>query len=140
MITSNFLITTFRYYFCKLSCTLYTVKSTLLIWLFYFIFGCTCSMQKFPGQGSNLHHSSDPNHSSYNARSITHQATREFQVWFFWLSNNDFEIFFSVLNVLIVISVLLLSTIPLYRFTIVYLSTRLWTLNFLFVFVFGCCE
>ena len=35
-------------------------------------------MWKFPGQGSNLCHSSDPRHSSGNARSLTHWATREF--------------------------------------------------------------
>ena len=34
-------------------------------------------MWKFPGQGSNLHHRSDPSHSSDNTRSLTHQATRE---------------------------------------------------------------
>ena len=38
-----------------------------------FFYGCTHSMQKFLGQGSNLHHSSD------NARSLTHWATRELQ-------------------------------------------------------------
>ena len=38
---------------------------------FVFCFGCTCSMQKFPGRGLN------PNHSSDNARSLTRCTTRE---------------------------------------------------------------
>ena len=42
-----------------------------LVFIFYFIFGCAHRMRKFLGQGMNLCHSSD------NARSLTHQATRE---------------------------------------------------------------
>ena len=38
-------------------------------------FGDACGMWKFLGQGSNLSHSSDPNHSSDNTRSLTHQET-----------------------------------------------------------------
>ena len=38
---------------------------------FFFFFGHAC------GQGSNLHHRSDPSHSSVNARSLTHGAIRE---------------------------------------------------------------
>ena len=34
-------------------------------------FGHNCSMWKFPGRVSNPHHSSDPNHSSNNAGSLT---------------------------------------------------------------------
>ena len=38
----------------------------LFVFVFvFFFFGCTCCIQKFLGQGSNLHHSSD------NARSLT---------------------------------------------------------------------
>ena len=44
---------------------------------FFKIFCHTCSMQKFLGQASNPCHSSDLNHSSDNAGSKTHQATRE---------------------------------------------------------------
>ena len=47
---------------------------------FIFIYFCldqTCSMQKFWGQGWNLHHSWNPSHSSDNARSLTHCATGE---------------------------------------------------------------
>ena len=40
-------------------------------------FGCHCSMWKFPGQGSNLCHSSDPSCCSDNTRSLTYCATRE---------------------------------------------------------------
>ena len=36
-------------------------------------------MQKFPGQGSNSHHSSNQSHSSGNPGSLTHRATRELQ-------------------------------------------------------------
>ena len=35
-----------------------------------FFFGCTHGMWKFPGQGSNLHHSSNPNHCRQNTRSL----------------------------------------------------------------------
>ena len=40
------------------------------------IIGCTHGI-KFPGQRSNLCHSSNPSHSSDNARSLTHYTTRE---------------------------------------------------------------
>ena len=36
-----------------------------------FVFGCTHSMQKFPGQGSNQCHSSDLSHGSDHSRSLT---------------------------------------------------------------------
>ena len=36
-----------------------------LLDFFFFFFGCACTMWKFPGQGSNLRHSSD------NAESLT---------------------------------------------------------------------
>ena len=42
------------------------------------IFGCACSMQKVPGQGSNLCCSSD------NTRSLTCWATRELLFFFFF--------------------------------------------------------
>ena len=44
-----------------------------------FVFCCTFRMWKFPGQGSNSSHSSDPSHCSDNARSLTRCATRELQ-------------------------------------------------------------
>ena len=40
----------------------------------FFFFGCTCGMWKFPGQGSNLHHSSHPNRCSDNNGSLTYCA------------------------------------------------------------------
>ena len=43
----------------------------------YFYFGCTHRMWMFWCPGSNLCHSSKLNHSSDNARSLTHWATRE---------------------------------------------------------------
>ena len=42
-------------------------------------FGCTCGMQKFLGQGSNLHQSSDTSHSSGNTGSLNSWATRELE-------------------------------------------------------------
>ena len=43
----------------------------------FFFFGHAHGMQKFPGQGSNLHHSSSHSHSSDNARALTRCTTRE---------------------------------------------------------------
>ena len=37
---------------------------------FFFFFGCTCSTQRFMGQESNPHHSSNQSHSSDNSRSL----------------------------------------------------------------------
>ena len=45
-----------------------------------FCFGHTCSIKKFPGQGSNLPHSRDPSYSSDNVGSLTHGATMERQL------------------------------------------------------------
>ena len=45
--------------------------------IYLLIFGCTCSMQKLPGQGSKPCQSSNPSHSSDNARSLTHCTTKE---------------------------------------------------------------
>lgn len=42
-------------------------------YIFWILGGCALGMKKFLGQGSNLCHSSD------NARSLTHCATRELQ-------------------------------------------------------------
>ena len=52
----------------------------------FFSFGCTHGMWKFPGQGSNQHHSSNLSHSSDNTGSLTHCVTRELQrkVFFFF--------------------------------------------------------
>ena len=51
---------------------------------FFFVFlGHTCRMQKFLGQGLNLHHSSDPSHSSDIARSLTYWAARELPIVYF---------------------------------------------------------
>ena len=50
----------------------------LNFYLFFVFFGCACGMQKFPGQGSNLHHRTDPScHCSDNTGSLTRWATRE---------------------------------------------------------------
>ena len=55
---------------------------SILFWellYFFFFFGCAHGIWTFPGQGSNLSHSSDPSHCSDSARSLTHCATRELQ-------------------------------------------------------------
>ena len=44
---------------------------------FFFSFGCTCGRQKFLGRGLNLCHCSNLSHSSDNAGSLIHWATRE---------------------------------------------------------------
>ena len=44
---------------------------------FFFFFGCACGMWKFPGQGLNLCHGSDPGFCNDSARNLTHCATRE---------------------------------------------------------------
>ena len=46
---------------------------------FFFFFGCTQGMWKFPAQKMNLHHSSNPRCSSDNSRFLPHYATRELQ-------------------------------------------------------------
>ena len=43
----------------------------------FFLFGCTLGMRKFPRQGWNPRHSSDPSRCIDNARSLTCSATRE---------------------------------------------------------------
>ena len=54
-------------------------------------FCCTCSLRKFPVQGSNLHfrwdlsHSGDLSHIVDNARSLTRCATRELHCFLFFL-------------------------------------------------------
>ena len=48
----------------------------LFVFIFCF-FGQACGMQKFPVQGSNLHHSSDPSHSSDNDGSFNSWATKK---------------------------------------------------------------
>ena len=50
-----------------------------------FLFGCTHSLWTFPGQRLNLHCSSDPNHSSDNAESLTHWATEQLP-WIIFLN------------------------------------------------------
>ena len=46
-------------------------------------FGCSHSIWKFPGQGSNLHHSKDPSHSSDNAGSLNRCTTENIILWHF---------------------------------------------------------
>ena len=45
------------------------------IYLFFLFFGCTCSIWKFLGQGSNLYLSSEPSQCRDNVGSLTHCTT-----------------------------------------------------------------
>lgn len=58
---------------------IHTLFNFLLFFLFFYFsfYGCKCSIQKFPGQESNLSHKSD------NARSLTCCAIRDFHRTFF---------------------------------------------------------
>ena len=60
------------------------------IWQFKFqvFFGHACVTQKFPGWGSNLHHSSDSSHSSDNGRSLTTRPPGTFPVFSFFGGNS----------------------------------------------------
>ena len=51
-------------------------------------FGHTHSLCKYPGQGSNGCHSSDPSHCSDSAKSLTHCTTRELQQVLFFKSRD----------------------------------------------------
>ena len=64
---------------------------------FFFFFGHTHSMWKFPGQGWNLYHSSNWSHSRDNAGSLTPWATRELPLSFFFLTWKGLYRFSSVL-------------------------------------------
>ena len=48
---------------------------------FLVLLGWTYVMQKFLGQGLNLHHSSNPSHCNDNAGSLTCCVTREHPIW-----------------------------------------------------------
>lgn len=73
--------------FCQLNHQLYRhllhahsirkLKLGLLFWGEGGGVGCVCGMQKFPGQESNLYHSSDPCHLSDSTRSLPCCTTRE---------------------------------------------------------------
>lgn len=58
--------------------SLLLLNTIVLFFMFFiFIFDWTCEILKFPGQGSNTHHSSHLSHSSDNVESLTYQVTRE---------------------------------------------------------------
>ena len=65
-------------------------------------FCCTHGMWKFPGQGLNPCHSSDPGHCSDNAGTLTHWATKEFLNTYF--KNSSLLIFFNVSTPCMIIS------------------------------------
>ena len=69
----------------SLRCLLKSNNPILLFFPFFF-FGCIHSMWMFPGQGSNLHHSSKKSYHSDNTGYLTCWATREFHnTTLFWL-------------------------------------------------------
>lgn len=47
---------------------------SLLIWFVAVVAFAVCGMRKFPAQGSNQHHNSDPTHSSDNVGFLTTRA------------------------------------------------------------------
>ena len=84
--TSRYIIYKTLFLYVKYAATFVNVETTLCviyvcIWvcvivfssflIFEILLGCACSMQKFPGQGLN------PEHSSDNARPLSHWATGE---------------------------------------------------------------
>ena len=71
------------------NCWLGSLEKPLFVFSFFF-FGFIHGMQKFPGQGSNMHHSSHLSSCSDNAGSLTHWATREHLNLFFKLSELQF--------------------------------------------------
>ena len=60
----------------------------LFSFFFFFFFGSTHGMWKFPGQASNLHHSSDLSRCSDHTGSLTPCTTREILI-VFWSSLYD---------------------------------------------------
>ena len=50
------------------------------IYFYSFLFGCTCGIWKFLGQGLNLYYSSSKSHCSDNDGSLTHWAREKLQV------------------------------------------------------------
>ena len=76
--------------FGKFFCNQYLAIVNNVAWIFLFFsfvfFGCTCSMQKFPGQGLNTCHSCNQSYSMDNTGSLIHCATRELCYEHFWIS------------------------------------------------------
>ena len=59
--------------------TTFNFAQSVTLFFFFFLWGGgqAHGTRRFPGQGSNPNHSSDLSHSSDNAGSLTHRATRE---------------------------------------------------------------
>lgn len=73
---------------CKLIKKVISLGTLFIINIFsHIFFGWTCCMRKFLGQKSYLHHGNDPSHCSDNSGSLTHQATREFLIYFIFNKN-----------------------------------------------------
>ena len=54
-----------------------------IFFFFFFFFAHAFGIQKFPGEGLNLHHSNDPSHSSNNTGSLTTRPQGNFSIYFF---------------------------------------------------------
>ena len=75
------------------------IVQVILRTFFFFIFGCTCSLQKFLDQGLNPSHSCDLSCCGDISVSLTHRATRELLricVYFSW--ENTFNLYFLLLH------------------------------------------
>ena len=71
----------------------------------FFLFGHTHGMWKFLGQGSNLHHKSNPSLSSDTTRSLTHQGTPVFTIFNFKLdASNSLRAYWEILDTSLVMS------------------------------------
>ena len=75
-----------------LPCSINLTACFLFVWFlffgFWYFFGHAHGIWKIPGQGSKLHHSSNPSCCSDNAGSLTHWATRELPLPVFMLASN----------------------------------------------------
>ena len=61
-------LVSFLFFVCLFVCY------SLLVW---WVWGCICCLWKFPGQGPNLHHSSNPSCCNDNTRSLTRCTTTD---------------------------------------------------------------
>ena len=88
---------------------------------FFFLFSCTCGIQKFPDQGLNPHHSSDSSHSNDNTGSLTTRLPWSSHSLFFILSyGSDFHY-----SSLLAHFFILLPQLSYYLFILMYFSFHL---------------
>ena len=83
---------------------------------FFFFSGYDSNMcvNSFPGQGLRQHHSSGPNHSSDDTRSLTHWATRELLPmvsWFWHISPHASKLHKSKRTKIVVVAVIIVAVV-----------------------------